>query len=318
MLKEITVQFTEKCNASCSYCFAPHKRNIILSLEDFDKFLIFCKNDRPDVIHVTGGEPTLHNKFQEYVSKLSKISPLVVYSNFAIRDSVKNINVLNPQEVVFLVNVTSYYFLSDEEKAIVRENVIEALNSKFRVAFSFTYHKSLEPVEEYIDSIITCMKKYNIRNLRLSQALSSSGGIATCEINKIKSLYSFVANNIDDWMSLGLRVYFDCPVPSCFINGEDFKKLRESKAVSVHCIPKAFVMSDLTVTHCYFTMGMGNGRKLHHFSNIEEIKKYSKKLLNDMFVASNRIGCRYCSYLSDEQVCGCPSYDVINRRVQND
>lgn len=318
MLKEITIQFTEECNASCPYCFAPYKRNIVLSPENFNKFLTFCKNDRPDMIHITGGEPTLHNKFQEYVSKLSKISSLVIYSNFAIRDSVKNINVLNPQEVVFLVNITSYYFLSDEEKAIVRENVIDALNLKFRVAFSFTYHESLEPVGEYIGSIIACMKKYKIRNLRLSQSLSSNGIIDTHEFDKIKSLYSFVAKNIDDWMSLGLRVYFDCPVPPCFISGEDFKKLREARAVSINCIPKAFVMSDLTITHCYFTMGIENDKKLQDFLNIDEIKKYSTKMINEMFATRNRTGCRKCSYSSNGKICGCPSYDVINRRGQDD
>ena len=29
MIKEITIQFTEECNVSCPYCFAPYKRNII-------------------------------------------------------------------------------------------------------------------------------------------------------------------------------------------------------------------------------------------------------------------------------------------------
>lgn len=318
MLKEITIQFTEECNASCPYCFAPYKRNAILSSDNFKEFLNFCKKDKPDIIHITGGEPTIHNMFQEYVSQLSTLSSLVIYSNFATKGIVKNIKTSNPKEIVFLVNITSYHFLTFEEKAIVKNNIIDALNLNFRVAFSFTYHELVESMEDSINSIITYMRQYKIRNLRLSQSLSSNGTISTHELDKIRSLYSFVAKNIDDWTLLGLRVYFDCPVPPCFINGKDFKKLRQSKAVSVHCIPKAFVMSDLTVTHCYFTMGMGNGRKLHYFSNIDEIKKYSKEMLNDMFVASNRTGCRHCSYSSDAQICGCPSYDVINGRGEND
>ena len=312
MIKEITIQFTEECNVSCPYCFAPYKRNIILSPESFIEFLNFCKKDKPDVIHITGGEPTIHSRFQEYISQLSEISSLVIYSNFVTKNIIKNIKAPEPNEVVFLVNITSYCFLSDEEKIVVRDNIMEALDAKFRVAFSFTYHESIESVEDYINAIIEYMKKYKIRNLRLSQALSSKEIISTNKIEKIQLLYNYVANNIDKWTSMGLRVYFDCPVPPCFINAKDFKKLREARAVSLHCIPKAFIMCDLTVSQCYFTMNMNNNKKLSHFSSIEEIKEYSKTMIESMAARSDRTGCVHCFYYHEGELCGCPSYDVVS------
>lgn len=81
MLKEITIQLTDRCNLSCPYCFAPKNFRKDLSKNNLDQFISFCLKDLPECIHITGGEPSLHDNFVDILALLSEIAPLVVYSN---------------------------------------------------------------------------------------------------------------------------------------------------------------------------------------------------------------------------------------------
>lgn len=126
----------------------------------------------------------------------------------------------------------------------------------------------------------------------------------------IKKLYHYVAEKISDWRKEGFSVYFDCPVPPCYVNPSDFKKLREYNAVSIKCLPKAFIMWNLDVTHCYSTMNELNRISLSSFHSLAEVKKYSGSLLQNMQKKSDRNGCFNCSYGRDGIPCGCPSYCV--------
>ena len=309
MISEVTIQFTEKCNISCPYCFSSIKIDNMLSDEDFDIFTTFCKKEPLDVIHITGGEPALHPNFGRYVTVLSEISSLVVYSNFTVANMLNEINAKIPLEIVFLVNTNSRCFCSELDKEFI-SNFEQAISRGFRVALSHTFYAGTKFLDREFNELIEIMRDYKLRNLRVSQALTFSDDKKFMSREDIKELYHYVAEKISDWRKEGFSVYFDCPVPPCYVNPSDFKKLREYNAVSIKCLPKAFIMWNLDVTHCYSTMNELNRIGLSSFHSLAEVKKYSGGLLQNMQKKSDRNRCFNCSYGRDGIPCGCPSYCV--------
>lgn len=310
MFQEITIQFTEQCNISCFYCFAPTKSEKILSKPDFDVFLEFCKHEHIEVIHITGGEPTLNPRFSEFVRELATMSSLVIYTNFTTENVVGELHVADPSEIIFLVNMTSRLFCSESQRKTIQKNIQQALEKGFRVALSHTFFDPAVSIDDQFEYLIKKMKEYRLRNLRISQALSFGSNQNFYNRTEIESLYHYVAQRISIWREDGLAVYFDCPVPPCFINPSDFNILRQNNAVSIKCIPKIFVMWNLDVTHCYSTMDKTDKRKLYSFQNLSAAKEYSTGILRKIQEESNRTGCYRCRYGKDGIPCGCPSYCV--------
>lgn len=103
-MKEITIQLTEKCNLSCSYCFAGSQRGAEISADDLKYFMEFCAKNGVESIHVTGGEPTLYSNFANCIEELAKKFYLVIYSNFTVQDTIKKLN-LRDRDLIFLVNI---------------------------------------------------------------------------------------------------------------------------------------------------------------------------------------------------------------------
>lgn len=309
MYQEITIQFTEQCNASCPYCFAPIKSYNVLSDIDFNVFHSFCENQSLNVIHVTGGEPSLHPNFGKYINRLADVGSLVIYSNLLTENMMSDINVKNPSEVVFLFNTNSENFCYASDKKNVKKNLEEALVKGIRIALSRTFYEQSIPMEDTFASLFDRMQKYKLTHLRLSQAIAFEKSQTGLDRNEIKELYHYVAQNICNWKKNGWSVYFDCPVPPCYIDNKDFNLLRENKAVSIKCRPKVFVMWNLDVTHCYSTMREAT-KKLTSFENICSAKEYSKSILKQRQEQSNRKGCYQCFHGKDGIPCGCPSYCV--------
>ena len=80
------ILLTEVCNMNCAYCFAketmmaPPKKE--MSLADFERLLVFLKNNRQNEVRLMGGEPTLHSQFKEIVDlALSHSLKVKIFTN---------------------------------------------------------------------------------------------------------------------------------------------------------------------------------------------------------------------------------------------
>ncbi len=81
---------TDKCNLNCSMCIRGRQHGNEMDLEEFSKLLV--EEDFSDVeLVVTGGEPTLHPYFVEFVKKAS----------------------LNFHKVLVATNGTNYYYINE-------------------------------------------------------------------------------------------------------------------------------------------------------------------------------------------------------------
>lgn len=309
MYQEITIQFTQYCNLSCPYCFA-EKNGKALTEHDFDLFLTFCRRNRPDCIHVTGGEPTLHHMFLPWLRQLSDVADVVVYSNFT--NPLWNSALLDSMHggVSFLVNINEDTVYGPSQRQTIERNIDWAMDHGARIAVGLTIYK--RGYQHFIESTVNYMVEKSISNLRLSQSLVCKDSTMVLSRADIKELYAYVANHIDCWSSRGINAYFDCPVPPCYVDPSVFRKLRENNAVTVFCRPKAFVLSDLSVTHCYSTINEDDRLRLDYFETIDEIKEHSLTVLKNALSNRGRpLKCAECSQLS-VLPCGCPSYTIGN------
>ncbi|OLN27053.1 radical SAM protein [Desulfosporosinus metallidurans] len=79
------VEITDACNLSCPVCPANAKGNNFLSLEQVSDMMdLYVKAEgNPDVLQISGGEPTLHPKLLEILilAKLKGINIVQLYTN---------------------------------------------------------------------------------------------------------------------------------------------------------------------------------------------------------------------------------------------
>lgn len=105
-------------------------------------------------------------------------------------------------------------------------------------------------------------------------------------------------------------MYFDCPVPPCYIDKYDFQILRNKGIVSIYCVPKAFIMWNLNVTHCYSTVDWTPSRSLSDFKSIADLKDFSRQVLSEKCKVTKSDCETKCPFYSKELFCGCPSYSL--------
>lgn len=306
MYNEITLQLLESCNLRCPYCFAPKETENILTMKDFYTFYDFCNNSDLQCIHITGGEPSLHPHFKEIVEHLNRKFPLVIYSNFTLPLLIENLDLEHSQDVFFLVNLNNRYLYKGTEYDNLINNIVIAKEKGIKIAVGHTFYQR-DFLEEF-NNLIDFAKKFRIRNIRLSQSISAVNETYDCNRKTIADIYAYAAENADFWHNSGFKVYFDCPVPPCYIRNEDFAKLRKYSMVGIRCLPKVFVRWNMQITHCYSTFGTIYGKKITDFSNLEEIQLYIKSKL---FQRANSSQCynKGCMYYDSSIFCGCPNYN---------
>ena len=307
MLKEITIQLTDRCNLSCPYCFAPKNSKKDLSGNNLAEFILFCLNNKPECIHVTGGEPSLHNNFIDILSKLADIAPLVVYSNLVKKDIFSSAFKLYKKDIYFLVNLNERKFYKNNELNNIENNIKEAIKLGLKIAIGHTFYTN--NIKEEFEEMIKFIEKYRLTHFRVSQSLQCVNTKYGLSKENIKILYKFIAENIEKMKNKGIKIYFDCPVPFCYIKDEVVDYLMLYGAIPKHCNPKAFIQSDLTVTHCYSTMHTLDVKKISEFKTIDEIREYSLEVIKSVTKRTcNK--CVSCRHFEKDKTCGCPYYSI--------
>ncbi|MVP01706.1 radical SAM protein [Paenibacillus lutrae] len=136
------IEVTDKCNLQCPICYAESspKRETWRSLEQIEAMLdaVVCNEEEPDIVQISGGEPTIHPQFFEILdlAKTKPIKHLMVNTNglriARDREFVRKLAAYMPGFELYL------QFDSFEEEALrelrgadlreVRQRAIEHLN----------------------------------------------------------------------------------------------------------------------------------------------------------------------------------------------
>lgn len=68
----VTVNVTGMCNLSCKYCYFQPRKEINMSLEDFEKTLLELKKNNIFLVTLSGGEPFLHPEINRMLHLVHK------------------------------------------------------------------------------------------------------------------------------------------------------------------------------------------------------------------------------------------------------
>ncbi len=81
------IQITNRCHMECPHCMQEASPNgIHMTDKTFDQVYRFCKDAKPMVINITGGEPTEHPEWERYAVKLyslPSVKAMMVLTNGA-------------------------------------------------------------------------------------------------------------------------------------------------------------------------------------------------------------------------------------------
>ena len=309
MLKEVTIQLTGECNRSCPYCLAPKDNAVYISDTDIETFNRFCKRENIDIIHVTGGEPSLHPQFEKIIHTLSSVSSLVIYSNLCKKEFVGPA-FQHEKSIDVLANINNRDSYTDTEWVTINDNIQRLKNLGIRITFSHTFVSETAIAEEF-DRIFQLMREKEVNRLRISQALAKDDGNSGMTRQGIRCLYEYVSENIASWAQCGYRVYFDCPVPVCYLPRPVFEHLYALGVIGTRCLGKLFVLPDLKVTHCYRTMDCKDGPVLTESSTYDVLMAWSRAVLEVKYSLRNTSACSHCRIIApDSAPCGCPGYQI--------
>ena len=73
------IMITNRCHMDCPHCMQDAKPNgMLMTDETFEKVLDFCREAKPLVVGVTGGEPTEHPRWAEMARELLRVKTVAM------------------------------------------------------------------------------------------------------------------------------------------------------------------------------------------------------------------------------------------------
>lgn len=129
----VSLEFTNYCNLKCLYCTSSYEKRKkgFMSDEVFDAVYNSLKGMKPTRIQIVGnGESTIHPKFDEYISKLSKIKhyvSIVTNGNFIKEDTAEKLISSNLKLIDFSIDAGGKEEYEKSRKNGNYDKVIESL-----------------------------------------------------------------------------------------------------------------------------------------------------------------------------------------------
>ncbi len=248
------VLITNKCNQSCSYCFAQEKmkeETKEMSFVNFKKVLDFLENSSDKKLRLLGGEPTMHSKFKEIVElAIARGFSVQIFTNGIFSEDTLNFLASKENKIIYSFNV-------NPKEEYLDKNYNQVLNNleKLSVFKNILLGTVVQNDNFNADYLLEIAKKYQIKRiaLRVSNPVSLvNKNTLIKEIDKIKK------EKIGFGFGCGLSEKFGVAGVSCGC-GENSGKFD--------------IGVDLSVFRCFPLAGWKT-KKLSDFRNTEEVKKY--------------------------------------------
>jgi radical SAM protein with 4Fe4S-binding SPASM domain len=311
------IAITYDCNNDCEYCknqLTIANKNQEMSFNNFVKVLKWHQKQGMNQILLTGGEPTIHSKFKNFISESKK-------RNFLIK---LNTNLLFTKEIekfitndIFFEIVAHYKTHSTQnEKSIYERNLNHLIKKRVNVRLRYNLYR--EDIS-YLQ-ILKFGKKYKIKYIDISiphpSSMENQKHFSTIEY--IKSKKKLLLNFIKDTEKYGLKARFVVPLPLCIFSKKDIKYFQKKVEIHGVCnfvapsVGETVIHPNLDVTWCNadFAHNLLKKGNLFNFKNNNEImKKYKKeieKLCWDIHLYKK---CKNCEYMK-KKLChgGCLVY----------
>lgn len=177
-IRVASIEITERCNLRCRYCygdFSPEK-HAVLSYEETVNLFAALNNRNVRGVELTGGEPTVHPKFDEILNEACKqFKTVTIMTNAVIlRQSTLDIYKKYREKVKFSISIDGFTEETNNYQRGVRntfrptiDNIVRIKNEVNPRYFRIVYMLTNENVDE-VGDFFEFMLSHNIRNLAVS------------------------------------------------------------------------------------------------------------------------------------------------------
>jgi len=272
-----------------------------MALDDFDNLLKWLAKNNISCFNFTGGEPTIHPRFNEFIDRADKQSfSINIFSNglFPFK-SLKNLNKINS----FLINYNPENHYTQEEYELLHKNLsnLEEENVKIKMMCNIT---------DTVDSceyILEACKKYKAQevliDLIIPNALKSNAYINKNIIQKKKNL---LLDFLEQLKNNNVKARISRPMPRCFFAKKELEKLKKFKMVYHTCGTGESIISinpDLTVHPCLSIFY--KGPRIIDFDNLGAYRQFYRNSVNSLkWQKTLYPKCKSCRYFLRRQCQG--------------
>ncbi|WDV46522.1 radical SAM protein [Clostridiaceae bacterium M8S5] len=150
-------EITNACNLSCIHCCNYTEEDV--NFLDIDDILQFHSNlSKYGIVDsvITGGEPTLHNDFEELTERMCEIGNVVVTSNGVARDAKYYLDLVSRNEKIFLQ--VSLDGMSEKTHDVIRgkgnlKKVIDTINYIAEAGYAHRVGLSMTIMKQNISEV---------------------------------------------------------------------------------------------------------------------------------------------------------------------
>jgi uncharacterized Fe-S cluster-containing radical SAM superfamily protein len=243
------------CNRQCTYCFTldqPGPGRRFLSLPAFNARLEFLDRSGIDHVRLLGGEPTLHPRFPELVSRARRAGKAVtIFSNGLMPPpSLACLEALPTQECTVVVNVTPAGSATTLER---QRQTLRRLGKRAMPGLNL-YRTDLEP-----GFVLDLVAETGCRPaVRLSMAHPVlSGRNRFIHPGQYRAIAVRIASLARPAAQAGVRLEFDCGFVRCMFSTPEIEALQEAGAdVGWRCNPILDLDLEGRALHCLPLAGL--------------------------------------------------------------
>ncbi len=293
------LMLTNWCNYKCPYCFgmdrmAPKVKAHAMSDETFLGILDWLdKTNYRAPIHLMGGEPTLHPKFEWIVDTLMERDfPIVVFSNLATDNAPQYADKLSILPINWVVNVNNPKNWNETQRKNI-ESALSALGQKAAITFN------IMPTEEDDYWAIDLIRRFNLRRdikvgFVLPTVTNSNYSLADDEYTIVAAKTVKLAQEAERF---GIALQYECGVPTCAFTPEQLGILwRCGSKLKSGCNSRLDITPHGEVIYCLPLATLG-AKMYSEFENYNETKRWFEERFFPYRKLGRTINCATCNLM---------------------
>lgn len=318
------LMLTNWCNYKCPYCFGmdrmvPRVPQAAMSDETFLGILDWlARTSYNKPIHLMGGEPTLHPKFEWIVDTLlERDYPITIFSNLATEKAPEYAEKLGVMPISWVVNVNPPYKWSEVQRERI-ETALSHLGENAAITFN------IMPDEPDSLWAIDLIKRFNLRrNIKVGFVLPT---ITQVNYALDDNEYTIVAEKTvqlaRDGAREGITLDYECGVPTCAFTDAQLGELwKLGSRVTSGCCSRLDITPLGEVIYC-LSLATVLSRHYSGFANYDEAKNWFEEKYHPYRQLGRKVECATCNLMRSDKCNGaCLAknlIDVDNLNISNE
>lgn len=293
------LMLTNWCNYKCAYCFgmdrmAPKVSKAAMSDETFLGILDWlAKTNYKRPIHLMGGEPTLHPKFEWIVETLlERDYPITIFSNLATEEAPRLAGKLGVMPISWVVNVNPPEKWNPVQKERI-ETALSYLGGNAAITFNIMPHEE--------DSLwaIDLIERFNLqRGVKVGFILPT---ITASNVFLDDDEYTIVADKTvrfaRECAKHGITLSYECGVPTCVFTEAQLGELWKLGArVKSGCCSRLDITPLGEVIYC-LSLATVLSRQYSDFENYDHAKNWFEAKFAPYRRLGRKVECSTCNLM---------------------